>query len=228
MPVPPPGEAPAIEGLTEPLVGLDDRQWAAVVARLEEIGLVKRDRSAGGPTALDAHPLVREYSGGRMRREQPMAWQAAHRRLYEHLTSTTEHQPDTLAGLQPLYQAVAHGCLAGLHAEARRDVYRDRILRGTGSGGNYSTFKLGAIGADLGAVACFFDTPWTAVSPNLTPAAQAWLLNEAAFSLRALGRLTEALGGIRIVKGFHALEREGQVFREGVLRLFENVRATLA
>jgi len=41
------------------------------------------------------------------------------------------------------------------------------------------------------------------------------------------GRLTEALGGIRIVKGFHALEREAQVFREGVLRLFANVRTTL-
>jgi subfamily B ATP-binding cassette protein MsbA len=41
------------------------------------------------------------------------------------------------------------------------------------------------------------------------------------------GRLTESLGGIRIVKGFHALEREGQVFRDGVLRLFANVRTTL-
>ncbi|MFT5291006.1 MAG: ABC-type multidrug transport system fused ATPase/permease subunit [Planctomycetota bacterium] len=41
------------------------------------------------------------------------------------------------------------------------------------------------------------------------------------------GRLTEALGGIRIIKGFHALEREGDVFRSGVMRIFENVKATL-
>ena len=41
------------------------------------------------------------------------------------------------------------------------------------------------------------------------------------------GRLTEALGGIRVIKGFHALEREEEVFRAGVLRLFENVRSTL-
>ena len=41
------------------------------------------------------------------------------------------------------------------------------------------------------------------------------------------GRLTEALGGIRIIKGFHALEREGDVFRSGVLRIFENVKTTL-
>ena len=60
-------KAPANEGLTEPLVGLDDRQWTAAVVRLEEIGLVRRDGGAGGALALDAHPLVREYFGGRLR-----------------------------------------------------------------------------------------------------------------------------------------------------------------
>src|SRR6185295_14837963 len=55
----------------------------------------------------------------------------------------------------------------------------------------------GAIGADLGAVACFFDPPWRRVSPGLSEVWQAWLLNEAAFRLRALGRLTEALEPMR-------------------------------
>lgn len=41
------------------------------------------------------------------------------------------------------------------------------------------------------------------------------------------GRLTEALGGIRVIKGFHALEKEGEVFETGVLRLYENVKKTL-
>lgn len=41
------------------------------------------------------------------------------------------------------------------------------------------------------------------------------------------GRLTEALGGIRIIKGFHALERENEIFQAGVLRIFDNVRTTL-
>ena len=43
----------------------------------------------------------------------------------------------------------------------------------------------------------FFDEPWSQVSPNLTEADQAWLLNEAATRLRALGRLTEALQPMR-------------------------------
>jgi tetratricopeptide (TPR) repeat protein len=58
--------------------------------------------------------------------------------------------------------------------------------------------KLGAFGADLGAVACFFDPPWSRVSPALSEDAQAWLLNQAAFHLRALGRLTEAVEPMRV------------------------------
>src|SRR5689334_7731184 len=41
------------------------------------------------------------------------------------------------------------------------------------------------------------------------------------------GRLTESLGGVRIVKGFHAETREAAVFETGAMRLFENVRRTL-
>jgi ABC-type multidrug transport system fused ATPase/permease subunit len=41
------------------------------------------------------------------------------------------------------------------------------------------------------------------------------------------GRLTESLGGIRIIKGFHALARENDIFRAGVMRIFENVKSTL-
>ncbi len=41
------------------------------------------------------------------------------------------------------------------------------------------------------------------------------------------GRLTETLGGIRVIKGFHAIEKEEQIFHAGVLRIFENVKATL-
>jgi tetratricopeptide (TPR) repeat protein len=79
-----------------------------------------------------------------------------------------------------------------MHQEVCVKVYRDRILRGAGNDGFYSVKKLGAFGADLGAVACFFESPWRRVSPDLTAPAQAWLLNEAGFRLRALGRLAEA------------------------------------
>jgi subfamily B ATP-binding cassette protein MsbA len=41
------------------------------------------------------------------------------------------------------------------------------------------------------------------------------------------GRLTESLGGVRIIKGFHAVEKEGEIFEEGALKIFENVKKTL-
>lgn len=41
------------------------------------------------------------------------------------------------------------------------------------------------------------------------------------------GRLTESLGGVRVVKGYHAEAREEKVFGGGVQRLLENVLKTL-
>lgn len=41
------------------------------------------------------------------------------------------------------------------------------------------------------------------------------------------GRLAESLGGVRVVKGYHAEEREEKVFTGGVMRLLDNVMRTL-
>ncbi len=211
---------PTIAGLTQPLIGLSEAQRNLVFTRLEDAKLITVNRDASSiphstlriPHSIDAHPLLREYFAKRLKEEggmmkgskdssfitQPSSFQLAHRRLYEHLCATTkEGDQPTLEDLQPLYQAVAHGCQAGLQQEARVKVYRDRILRGTGSDGFYSTSKLGAFGSDLGAVACFFEQPWSRVSTALTEADQVWLLAVAAFNLRALGRLTESLEPMR-------------------------------
>ncbi|MCH7566015.1 MAG: ABC transporter ATP-binding protein [Gemmatimonadetes bacterium] len=48
-----------------------------------------------------------------------------------------------------------------------------------------------------------------------------------AIRAEVMGRLTEALGGIRVIKGFHALDKEAEIFEKGVLRIFENVKTTL-
>ena len=185
-------------------------QWTIALKRLEEAGLVAPTRPDGGPNpdptapgrggpgrdapapadgALDAHPLVREYLAAALKATNPAAFREGHRRLYERLKRSAPHRPEGLAGLQPLHQAVAHGCLAGLWQEVCDQVYFDRILRGTGPDGANSIKKLGAIGADLGAVACLFAEPWIHPAPAPTEGDQAWLLSEAAFRLRALGRL---------------------------------------
>ncbi len=46
-------------------------------------------------------------------------------------------------------------------------------------------------------------------------------------SAEITGRLTESLGGVRVVKGYHAEEREERVFTAGAQRLLQNVLDTL-
>jgi ABC-type multidrug transport system fused ATPase/permease subunit len=41
------------------------------------------------------------------------------------------------------------------------------------------------------------------------------------------GRLTESLGGVRVIKGYHAEQREERIFAKGVRRLLDNVMRTL-
>ncbi|MCB0055986.1 MAG: hypothetical protein KDE45_03130, partial [Caldilineaceae bacterium] len=187
-----------IAGLTEALDGLGDDDWAFCLSGLEAARLLTVNRDATGALiALDTHPHLRAYFAQQLRETNAAAWRAAHRRLYEHLcASTPDRDAPTLEDLQPLYQAVAHGCLAGMQQEACDEVYHARILR---CEKYYSAKKLGAFGSDLGAVACFFEEPWRRVSPALSEPDQAWLLNEAAFRLRGLGRLTEALEPMRAV-----------------------------
>jgi hypothetical protein len=185
--------ADPIPGLTEQLHAADDAELFESLARLNQWGLVQADLAQAEPD-LDAHPLVREHFGAQLQQDAPAAWRAGHRELYEWFCKQPKkHQPDTLEELEPLYRAVRHGCLAGLYRDALEKVYIDRILRGAGPRGYYSTKKLGTSGADLGVVACFFTNRWQQFAPGVTEDAQGWLLNEAASRLRAIGRLTEAL-----------------------------------
>jgi hypothetical protein len=207
---------PAIPGLTDSLVRLKDPLWNIALKRLGEIDLLTLTADA-----VDAHPLIREYFAKQLRDTQPTAFQAAHSRLFDHLCQTTEHRPDTLDGLQPLYEAVVHGCLAGRQQEVCDEVYIDRILRGTGDDGFYSMKNLGAIGADLAAVTAFFDEPWDRVSANLIEAARAWLLNEAASRLRALGRMTEALQPMRAGLEMRVQQRNWQEAAKSASNLSE-------
>ncbi len=181
---------PTIEGLTKPIVSLSDALWRTSLRYLADRGLAVLQKEG----SVDAHPLIREYFAGQLLRENPNAWRDAHGRIFDFLKDGTPQFPDTLSGLQPLYQAVYHGCQAGRYEEARAGVYRDRILRRAEF---FSINKLGAFGADLGAIACFFAKPWIRLDPSLSAAAQAWLLTEAASRLRSLGRLREAVEPMR-------------------------------
>ena len=51
--------------------------------------------------------------------------------------------------------------------------------------------------------------------------------NRGKINAEVKGRLTETLGGIRVIKGFNAEEQEHKVFEAGVEELFQNVKKSL-
>jgi len=191
---------PPIPDLTEPLVDLTDAQWNLAVSRLASCGLVAAHSTSLQTsnleleTSLDSHPLVREHFGEQLRREFPAAWKEGHNQLYEHLKQAAPNLPDTLEEMMPLFAAVAHGCQAGRHQDAFDDVYRPMIRRGNEQ---FQVYRLGAFGVNLSTVANFLERLWEQPVAKLREETKAWLLNEAGFSLRALGRLAEAVEPMR-------------------------------
>jgi tetratricopeptide (TPR) repeat protein len=180
---------PPIEGLTETIGLAHEARFRKAVARLRKARLV-----AEGGEDLDAHPLVRVFFQKDLAKHHPEAWKAGNLRLYEHLQKEAPDLPDTLEAMEPLYTAVIHGCRAGRQQEAFEEVYRRRIQRGSEF---FSTRKLGAFGSNLSALSGFFERPWDQPAANLTSAVQAFVLTQAGFCLRALGRLAEAVQAIQ-------------------------------
>ena len=177
----------------EPFQRAGESELNNAIFNLRAAGLLLPDEKDG---ALDAHPLVREFFGERFRRENEAGWKAAHGRLYEFLRDSTEEGDNPeLAALEPLFQAIPHGCKAGRQQETLRDVYTDRICRRDSAGAIafHAQKKLGAIGPSLAALAWFFDQPFETPHAGLTGADQSWVLSEAAFYLGILGRQREAL-----------------------------------
>ncbi len=195
---------PAIAGLNEHLVELAAEAWEDEIAGpCAALGLLA-PASHHAPDEIDAHPLVREHFGERLKTERPEAWRAGHGRLYEHLKDSAKQLPDTLAEMAPLFQAVHHGCQAGRFQEASGRGLLGAHLRGT---------KEYYLIQQAWRVSVLTWRRFRASSMRLGARPVETLTRErsgvgsstqAGFDLRALGRLREAVAPMRA-----ALERGG-------------------
>ena len=121
--------APAIAGLTEPLVGLAEEDWNASLDALESAKLlaVHREKGAGTLVSLDAHPLLREYFGQRLRdttargvaSSAPAALRAP---LRDHEGRRRAHR-----------SKISNRCIKPWPTAARRGCSRRRATRFTGT-----------------------------------------------------------------------------------------------
>jgi len=178
-----------VSGLTDKIKNLTEGKWHNLLDKLRECKLLAH-KSKHNPDIIDCHPLIREHFGEKLQQSNPEGWRKAHGRLYEYYKGVPEKEyPDTLEEMEPLFAAVSHGCQAGRHQVTFHDVYWERIIRKEA----FVNDQLGAFGADLAVISCFFEKPWTNPAPGLRDEDKAAVLNYAGFALRALGRLTEAV-----------------------------------
>ncbi|WP_257456105.1 trypsin-like peptidase domain-containing protein [Archangium lipolyticum] len=185
--------AEPIDGLTSGLRSISTEDWKFALARLRDARLIAEEHP-GQPDTLDCHPLVREHFGVKLRADNPRAWRAAHDCLYEYFKGLpATHQPATLEEMEPLFQAIRHGCQAGRHQEALQEIYGERINRN----GAFIVKQLGALGTHLVVISNFFERPWTRPASGLSDAYKAWILNLAGYGLAAMGRLREATEPMR-------------------------------
>ena len=189
-------QAPPIPGLTAALHRADQDELLEALARLKQWGMLDADLARPAPD-LDAHPLVREHFGGQLERDNPPAFRAAHRLLFDWFRYLPDkYHPDSLEEMEPLYRAMWHGCKAGAYWTALKEIYFDRIQREQTA---YSLFQLGAYSSDLAALTYLFPDGWAEEPVKgegeevLDEKDRSWLLGQAAFCLMALGRMTDAL-----------------------------------
>lgn len=200
---------PAIEGLSDGLADLTPERLRRAFEHLKTLGLLEENRQKVSAIpknlyylrafntleSIDAHPLVREHFGQELENSRPAAWREANTRLYHYYKNLPEKElPDTLEEMEPLFTAMAFGARAGLQQEVLDAVYWERIRRKEKA---YSVNQLGAFGTDLAGLATLFEQPWSQPSKNMSEAGQAWVLGEAGFGLRGLGRLQEAAEPMR-------------------------------
>ncbi len=186
----------AIPGLTERLQAISEEEWQLALANLQAARLLAVPDSANMGT-LDCHPLVREHFREQFKTSNPVGWREAHGRLYEYYKSATVELPDTLEDMSPLFAAMRHGCMAGRHREAVRDVGWPRICRGPQF---FSTTKLGADGENLVGLSYFYEHPWTKVIAGASDGERVQIMTLTASCVRGLGRLAEA---IEVFKNAH-------------------------
>jgi tetratricopeptide (TPR) repeat protein len=103
--------------------------------------------------------------------------------------------PDSIEEMAPLFAAVLHGCLAGNPQEALDKIYWLRICR---EDDHFTSNKLGAFGSEAAVLSAFFDPPWERLATGLRETDQSFILGEAGYALRALGRLPEATELMRL------------------------------
>ncbi|MFI0399783.1 MAG: SEFIR domain-containing protein [Thiolinea sp.] len=176
-----------------------ERDWKAAQRVLEKEYRMMSVH-AGQAALFDCHPLIREYFGRQLKENHGEVWRQAHTVLYEYYKALPEklygkYLPDTLEEMQPLFRAVAHGCLAELYLQSWVEVVWPRIEQQPEVylGNFYLVDTLGAWKDALSLISNYFDTPWISLKFETISSMENNFYNRAASYLNAAGRYSESI-----------------------------------
>jgi len=131
-------------------------------------------------------------------------WEMGRLRLYQYYAARAVDRPSTMEEMIPLLAAVSHGCKAGQYLQVFDEIYTRRINRG----GLFLRDHLGAVGADLSALAQFFEEPWLEPAAALVGQQRAKVLSQVGLLLGLLGRVAEAEEPLlKGLEAFRSLDR---------------------
>jgi nucleoside phosphorylase/tetratricopeptide (TPR) repeat protein len=179
-------QAPAIPRLTDNIAELSESNWQSLLLQVgQQTRMIEIDRAV-----IYAHPIIRQHFRSQITSREPKAWREGHKRLYEYFENLGEPLPSTLNDMEPLYQAVSHGCNAGLHIIAFNDVYWPRISR---KQEDFSVRQLAAFSAELHALSGFFKSRWKQVVEGLPKDLEGLVMARTGSALRGLSLLQRAI-----------------------------------
>ncbi|MEX2130381.1 MAG: hypothetical protein WD772_02760 [Pseudohongiellaceae bacterium] len=175
-------------------------EWKCSLHKLQTAQLVTTTWNAQ-ELLVDVHPLVSSYFSGQLRLKNLQAWRAAHLAIFE--TIVNDHNAaDKNVSLEPLFQAVLHGCQANEYAKAF-GIYEAKIKQG-----QISMYNMGSHHADLACLRQFFVDPWDRLVEELPDRSGFYLLSCVAANLVTLGRIDEAISPLR--KSVNGLIAQGE------------------
>lgn len=188
--------------VAQPLTTLSESAWKRLINQLRKLELLLEI----APDKWDTHPLIRHYFREQFRQLDLAAWQQAHAVLFEYFhAQSAQTDTDTLANRNSFYQTVHHALLAGQYQPALQ-LYQQQVVAA-------KTSRLFA--QELTLIAEFFTQDWNqTISGQLSSLDQSWLLAQAAWCLKSLGCLSEAVIpqqiNVHILKKLSAWEAASQ------------------
>ncbi len=135
---------------------LDGLQGWGLLSKTDEL----RMHRPSPVDTVDTHPLIREYFGSRLRRENRLGWNNAHSKVATYFAGKAPQKPVTPADVDFVLLAVSHACKSGDFGRALHEQLEPRVMQGQE---RYAIARLGLLEPVLAAISHFFDgQDWSA------------------------------------------------------------------